>query len=179
MQGENIYLLPMAVGHAEELLALRLRNYHFFNPFEPIRPEPYFTLEEQKKMIEAGIRGAEQDQNYVFGVFLQHTDKLIGRIELSGVARGPFQNANLGYFLDHGENGKGYMTEAIALCVNYAFNQLGLHRIQAGVMPRNQPSIRVLEKGGFRHEGLASKYLKINGIWEDHALYARTVEDIN
>lgn len=177
MKGEHIYVRPLELIDAEELLALRQRNYDFFQPFEPIRPENYLTLEEQKKHIASGLQGAENDQSYVFGVFLRETNRLIGRIELSGIARGPFQNANVGYFLDKDHNGRGYTTEGISLCVNYAFEQVGLHRIQAGVMPRNLPSIRVLEKAGFRYEGLARRYLKINGSWEDHALYAITAED--
>lgn len=177
MKGEKIHLSPLVIHHAEELLALRQRNFHFFQPFEPIRSEHYFTIEEQKKMISTSVQAAENDQAYVFGVFHNVTNKLIGRIELSGIARGPFQNAYLGYFLDQEHNGKGFATEAVSLCVKYALTQIGLHRIQAGVMPRNVPSIRVLEKAGFRYEGLATKYLKINGKWEDHALYAIIAED--
>jgi len=177
VKGEQIYLSPLEIKDAEELLAIRQRNFHFFQPFEPIRSDRYFTIEEQKKMIESSLHAAANDQGFVFGVFLNETDKLIGRIELSGIARGPFQNTYLGYFLDQEHNGKGYATEAVSLCVQYAFVQIGLHRIQAGVMPRNLPSIRVLEKAGFRNEGLAAKYLKINGVWEDHAIYAIIAED--
>ncbi|WP_054027756.1 GNAT family N-acetyltransferase [Bacillus sp. FJAT-28004] len=179
MKGEKIFLSPIEIKDAEELLAIRLRNFHFFQPFEPIRSEHYFTIDEQKRMIESSLQAAANDQGFVFGVFLNETNKLIGRIELSGIARGPFQNTYLGYFLDQEHNGKGYATEAVSLCVNYAFTQLGLHRIQAGVMPRNLPSIRVLAKAGFRYEGLAIKYLNINGKWEDHALYAIVAEDKN
>ncbi|WP_138752091.1 GNAT family N-acetyltransferase [Paenibacillus sinopodophylli] len=177
MQGQLVYIRPLAIGDSEALHALRNRNRSFFEPFEPIRPASYFTLEQQRAMIEWSIKAAGEDQSYVFGVFLQETAGLIGRIELSGIARGPFQNANLGYFMDQAHNGRGYMSEAIALVLQYAFLVLRLHRIQAGVMPRNFPSIRVLTKAGFRYEGLAKKYLQINGIWEDHALYAITVED--
>ncbi|WP_339208487.1 GNAT family protein [Paenibacillus sp. FSL K6-3182] len=177
MKGEKIYLSPLEIKDTEELLAIRRRNFQFFQPFEPIRPEHYFTIEEQKKMIESSLQAAANDQGFVFGVFLNESNKLIGRIELSGIARGPFQNAYLGYFLDQEHNGKGYATEAVSLCVKFAFDQIGLHRIQAGVMPRNLPSVRVLTKAGFRFEGLSTKYLKINGVWEDHAIYAIITED--
>ncbi|WP_169088893.1 GNAT family N-acetyltransferase [Paenibacillus sp. PL91] len=178
MNGTNIYLRPLARKDAEELLAVRQTNFSFLQPFEPIRPEHYFTLEEQRNQIDYGRKAAENDQAFSFGIFLNETHALIGRIELSGVARGPFQNANLGYFLDQEHNGKGYTTEAVSLCVKFGLEQLGLHRIQAGVMPRNLPSIRVLAKAGFRYEGLAKRYLNINGVWEDHALYAITAEDL-
>lgn len=83
---------------------------------------------------------------------MKERDELIGRIALMGIARGPFQNAYLGYFIDEQHNGKGYATASVQMCVNKAFNELGLHRIQAGVIPKNSASIRVLEKSDFRHE---------------------------
>lgn len=148
----------------------------FFKPFEPIRDESYFTLEGHEEEIATGIQGVANDQAYISGIFLRETDVLVGRIALSGIARGPFQNAYLGYFVDEKHNCKGYTTTAVSLCLKNAFNEIGLHRVQAGVTPKNLPSIRVLEKAGFRHEGLAKAYLKINGTWEDHELFAITAE---
>lgn len=177
MSSENIYLRHFVRNDIEALLAFRLRNREFSQPFEPIREEYYFTLEGHQIEIENGILGVKRDQSYIFGIFLKETEELIGRIALTGVARGPFQNAYIGYNIDEKHNGKGYATAAVSLCVAFAFEQIGLHRVEAGVMPRNLPSIRVLEKVGFRHEGSAKRYLKINGVWEDHELFAITVED--
>jgi ribosomal-protein-alanine N-acetyltransferase len=83
----------------------------------------------------------------------------------------------MGYFIDQQYNGKGYATQSVHLAIQFAFGKIDLHRIQAGVLPRNIGSIRVLEKNKFRYEGLAKRYLKINGQWEDHNLYAITRED--
>ncbi|MFX3632789.1 MAG: GNAT family N-acetyltransferase [Candidatus Pristimantibacillus sp.] len=177
MNNNDIYLRYFDRNDVDSLLAFRLRNNDFFQPFEPIRDESYFSLEGQEKEIAACILGVKNEQSYTFGIFLQATDELLGRIALTSVSRGPFQNAYMGYNIDQQHNGKGYGTAAVSLCVTFAFEQLGLHRIQAGVMPRNLPSIRVLEKIGFRQEGLAQKYLKINGKWEDHVLFAITAED--
>lgn len=177
MKSEDIYLRHFDKNDINSLLAFRLRNRDFFQPFEPIRDESYFSLEGQEKEIAACIHGVESGQSYIFGIFLQGTDELIGRIALTSVSRGPFQNAYLGYNMDQQHNGKGYGTAAVVLCITFAFEQLGLHRIQAGVMSRNLPSIRILEKIGFRQEGLAQRYLKINGKWEDHVLFAITTED--
>ncbi|MGS5018248.1 GNAT family N-acetyltransferase [Paenibacillus sp. JJ1683] len=174
--GLQIRLLQ--VKDAERLLEIRRQHFEFFKPFEPERPEHYFTLEEQVRLISNGLEAAQAGQGYTFGLFLSKNDKLIGRMELSGVARGPFQNANLGYFVDPAYHGQGYATSAVKDIVRYALNELELHRIQAGVMPRNSPSHRVMEKAGFRREGLALNYLKINGVWEDHVLYAITAEDL-
>lgn len=174
MSNNNIYLKHFELMDARALLDLTLRNREFFQPFDPLRDESHFTLEGKEIEITNSIQGSKTDQSYIFGIFLEGTNELIGRIALTGVARGPFQNAYLGYYIDQKHNGKGYATAAVTLCVAYAFSKLGLHRIQAGVMPRNLPSIRVLEKVGFRYEGLAKAYLKINNVWEDHNLYAIT-----
>lgn len=175
----KLALRRLTPEHAQEMLDLRLRNHEYLQPFEPIRDASFFTVEGQEKDILTGMGDRDQATSALFGMFVtgNEKDELAGRIALTGIARGPFQNANLGYFIGREHQGKGYMTEAVRLCVRYAFEELGLHRVQAGVMPRNVPSLRVLEKAGFRREGLALKYLRINGVWEDHVLFAKTRED--
>lgn len=112
------------------------------------------------------------EEQYTFGIFLVDTDELIGIIELTEVVRGSLQSCWLGYCLDHSHNGHGYTTEAVRPVVDHAFEILKLHRIEAGVMPHNIGSIRVLEKAGFHKEGLSKKNVKINGRWEDHLHFA-------
>ncbi|WP_420848824.1 GNAT family N-acetyltransferase [Paenibacillus antarcticus] len=177
MSSNDIYLRHLEMMDASDLLALKRRNREFFVPFEPIRDESHYTLEGQEQEIANGLQGVLKDQSYIFGIFLKDTDEIIGRIALTGIARGPFQNAFMGYYIDQQHNGKGYATEAVSLCLSNAFDEIGLHRVEAGVMPRNLPSIHVLEKAGFRREGLAQTYLKINGKWEDHILFAITADD--
>jgi len=91
--------------------------------------------------------------------------------------RAAWQNCTIGYFVDQSRNGRGYATEAVGLASGFAFGEGGLHRVQAAVMPRNAASIRVVEKNGYRFEGLARRYLQINGLWEDHNIYAMTAEE--
>lgn len=177
MMSSDIYIRPLDLADAPTMLELKVRNRSFFQPFEPIRSEGHYTLEEQENEIKNGVTSSEQDHSYVFGVCLAHSDELIGRVAITSVSRGVFQNAYLGYFIDQAQNGNGYATAAVRSVVHKAFGELNLHRIQAGVMPRNERSIRVLEKAGFRREGLAQRYLKINGHWEDHVLFAITAED--
>jgi len=98
----------------------------------------------------------------------QMLEKPLGTLALTNIIRGVFKSCFLGYKMDEDEINKGYMTEAIKALVKIAFSELNLHRIEANIMPRNERSIRVVEKCGFINEGLAKKYLKINGIWEDH-----------
>lgn len=174
---DSLYLRPLQTEDAAELLELRLRNHEFLQPFEPIRPASYLTLEGQQEQIAMAQRDFANQAAFAFGVFQTDSDQMIGRVALSNVARGAWQNTTLGYFLDKELNGKGYTTQAVKLVLRFAFTEAKLHRVQAGVMPHNLGSIRVLEKNGFRFEGCSLRYLMINGVWEDHNMYAITVEE--
>lgn len=103
---------------------------------------------------------------------------IIGRITLGRITRGAFQNAYLGYWIDHEREKQGLTSEAVHAALEFAFGTLALHRVQAGVMPHNLGSIRVLEKNGFRKEGFAERYLQIAGRWEDHVIFAITAEEM-
>jgi [ribosomal protein S5]-alanine N-acetyltransferase len=174
--GPTCLVRDLRPADARELLDLRVRNREFFTPFEPAIPDGHFTLRAQREAVEHARRAWDEDREYTFGV-AGLDGALIGRVRLSVVVRGPWQNANLGYYVDRAANGRGFGTEAVGLVVGVAFGRLGLHRVQAAVMPRNAASIRVLEKNAFRREGLAPRYLRINGEWEDHLIFARTSDD--
>ena len=149
-------------------------NRGFLEQWEPVREDSYFTLASQAADIAADADNAAAGRRYAFGVFVG--DELVGRTALSQLVRGVFQNAYLGYSIGERWNGRGLATEAVGLAVDFAFDGLFLHRVQAAVMPRNTGSIRVLEKNGFREEGYAVGYLCINGVWEDHRIFARLRE---
>ncbi|MEY2430678.1 MAG: [ribosomal protein S5]-alanine N-acetyltransferase [Acidimicrobiaceae bacterium] len=168
---------PFTASEAGDVLDLRVRNRTFIEPFEPRRPETHFTLPTQVRMLEDEGRAWRAGLQYVFGIFDNDDDALIGRLSLSNVVRGGWHNATVGYFVDEANNGRGVATEALKLAVDFGFQTASLHRIQAGVMPHNVASIRVVEKAGFRYEGLALRYLCINGVWEDHNIYAVTAEE--
>ncbi|HEX2051272.1 MAG TPA: GNAT family protein [Actinomycetota bacterium] len=161
---------------AEELLRLRLRNRDFFRPWEPVPGPGHFTLGGQRLDIECCEDDARVGRAYVFGIF-DATDTLVGRVALTSVVRLSWCNANLGYYVARDHNGRGHATDAVRLAVTFAFRDAGLHRVQAGVMPANKPSLRVVDKAGFRREGYAPRYLRIAGRWEDHVLFAVTVEE--
>ena len=163
------------IADAQALLDLRLRNKEFFAPYEPssvIRPR---NLAEQRERLDADEVEWDAGRQYTFGIFAG--EKLVGQVQLSHVTRAALQNANLGYFVDENANGKGYATEATLLALHFAFDLAELHRVQAGTLRENRRSMRVLEKAGFRHEGTALRYLEINGVWEDHELFAITREE--
>ena len=175
--GTSIYICQLEVSHAEATLELQKRNKEFFQAYTPLRIEGFYTVEGQAKVIEANNAQSQNDLRYSFGIFLNETDELIGNVALTEILRGPLQSCYIGYYLDKQHNGKGYMTEAVKLAVDFAFKELKLHRIEAGVMPHNIRSIKVLEKAGFHKEGIAIKNVKINGKWEDHQVLAIVGED--
>lgn len=164
-------------GDASAFLELVVRNRDNFRPYEPRRPPAYFTMSGQREQIAAARRQAHMGERFEFGVWEREGGVLVGRISLGGISRGALQNAYLGYGIDVGHSGRGYATQAVTLAVRVAFDDLSLHRVQAAVVPENTASARVLEKCGFREEGLARRYLFLDGQWKDHRMFALTPED--
>ncbi len=117
------------------------------------------------------------DQGYGLFLFSTASDELVGGVNLSNVRRGVAQTASLGYWMSAAQANKGMMGEALSALLPHAFDRLGLHRIEAACLPHNKASRALLAKLGFREEGYAVKYLKINGIWQDHVLYALLSDD--
>ncbi|NRS48615.1 GNAT family N-acetyltransferase [Brevibacillus sp. HB2.2] len=175
--GESIYVRLVQESDAQSLLALELRNRDFFQNFTGTREEEFYTLEGQIDRIKSAMALKEEDRGYAFVIAKKGQDEIIGEVILSEVVRVNLQSCWIGYFLDKEHNGKGYMTEAVKLVVDYAFDTLGLHRLEAGVMPHNIGSIKVLLKAGFHKEGIAKKNVKINGRWEDHQTLAIVKEE--
>lgn len=104
-------------------------------------------------------------------------ERFVGKIVLNGIMRGAMHGAHLGYWVSADEQGKGYVTEAVRAALDFGFGPAGLHRVQAAIMPRNDRSLRVIGRLGFRREGYAERYLQIAGVWEDHIIFARTQEE--
>lgn len=172
LKSQTIYIRLMTLNDTDNLLQLEKSNKDFFEKYSVDRPADYFTKDVQRDLINKSVEKASQDSEYNFGIFKIDNDELIGTIAIFHILRGPKQSASVGYSVSQKHNGKGYTTEAVNLVVDYAFNTLLLHRIEAGAMPHNIGSIRVLEKAGFQKEGLSKKNVKINGTWEDHQLLA-------
>lgn len=170
--GNRIYLRFFENSDAEALLDLHVRNRELFQKYSPTFRDDYYTLDSKRKYIVNSKKLREEDKNYSFGIFLKDNGNLIGDVDLFNIARGALQRCLIGYSLDKQYNGKGYTTEAVSLAVEFAFNELKLHRIDAGTMLNNIGSMRVLEKSGFHREGIEVKGVKINGQWEDHQVFA-------
>jgi ribosomal-protein-alanine N-acetyltransferase len=173
----RLILRPLVLDDAPELLALRRANRDFLKPWEPRSDDSQFTRSAIERTIVEQQDLWKQDRGYSFGIFEQGEHALIGRVTLSRITRGAFQNCGLGYWLDQVHNGRGLATEAVQAVVGFAFGELGFHRVEAATLLHNVSSMRVLEKAGFRREGLALRYLQIDGRWQDHYLFAMTAEE--
>jgi [ribosomal protein S5]-alanine N-acetyltransferase len=176
-QDKEIFLRVVELADIEEMTTFYRRNREPAAEFEPLRPDEFFTPNGQKTQLEISLELFAQEKLIPGAICLSATGAVVGRINLTNVSRGYFQNATLGYIVDYQYNGRGIATSAVRLLVDYAFNSFGLHRVEAGTLLHNHGSQRVLEKNGFRREGIAKNYLFINGYWQDHQIFARTVED--
>lgn len=154
---------------AELVLDYFKRNREFLAEWEVQRDEAYYTVREQEKLLRQDMDLTAAGMLAKYWIYKHHEPgRIIGSVTLSNIVRGPFLSCTLGYRLDDSERNQGLVSEAITRLIAYAFEELGLHRIEANIMPRNAASRRVTEKFGFHNEGLALRYLRINGKWEDH-----------
>ncbi len=158
---------------AERLGAAYRRNRDHLAPWEPARSGEFFTTEGQSANIggKLGMFAAGTGVPWI----LLAGDDAVGAMTLSGIVRGPFRSANLGYWVDREFNGKGIGSAAVAHVLGAAQSALGLHRIQAATLPHNAASQRVLQRAGFQKIGLAPEYLQIAGAWQDHVLFQRVL----
>jgi ribosomal-protein-alanine N-acetyltransferase len=162
---------PVTVADAKEIAALYRENRTFLAPFEPARGERFYTLEGTRERLVQFERDAAAGAGWRFVIV--DDGSIAGVINLVDVVRGPMQLANIGYWVDCARNGRGLAAAAVAEVVLLAFGELGLHRVEAGTLPDNRASQRVLEKNGFERFGLAHKLLLIGGEWRDHILFER------
>ena len=155
---------PLVPADAEELTEVYRTNREFLRPFEPTRPEEFFSAKVQRQRIES-----TGDDRWRWAI--EDEGRIVGVISLGDVIRESLQLANVGYFVAQAYNGRGLATRAVADVVRFAFDEAGLHRIEAGTLPDNDASQRVLEKNGFVRYGLARGLLLIDGAWRDHVLF--------
>lgn len=153
------------------VLAELLRiNQEFLAPWDPVRDAGYFTDEGQHAVVRAALQ-RYREGSALPHVILDESGRLLGRITLSGIVRGPLQSCSLGYWVSAADNGRGVATDAVRSIMRVAFEDLGLHRIQAETLLHNVRSQRVLERNGFVRFGMAPAYLNIAGTWQDNFMY--------
>jgi ribosomal-protein-alanine N-acetyltransferase len=177
---ERLVLRPPRPSDIPEIRRLLRTNADHLRPWSPasLSGEDPTSLTNISNAVTRHRRDWKRGDAFVLFVSKRVPgEPLIGRVQLSGVMRGVFQNAHLGYWIDGAHQGQGFMSEAVAATLAFAFTEARLHRVQVAIMPRNAASLRVMEKIGFRREGEAERYLCIAGKWEDHVLFAMTAEE--
>jgi len=177
--GRRVMLRPLTVSDFEAWREVRVRCRDWLTVWEPSRvpgsPDP--TTDRDAFGVRCAARQRERALGSGFGFGVFHEGRFRGEINLNTIQRGPFQNAYVGYWIDEQVAGLGLMPESVVVLARFAFEELGLHRIQISIIPRNAASRRVPDKLGIRSEGVAERYLEINGVWEDHVRYAMTADE--
>jgi ribosomal-protein-alanine N-acetyltransferase len=177
--GRRVMLRPLTPSDFSQFREVRRRNADWLTKWEPSRPAgaPDVIEDPHAFTVRCNARDRERQMGagYGFGVFVD--GDFAGEVNLTNIQRGPFQNAYVGYWIDQRHAGQGYTPEGVVVVCKYAFETLLLHRLQISIIPRNTASRRVVGKLDIREEGIAVRYLEINGRWEDHVRYAITSEE--
>ncbi len=171
--GDGVTLRTPQMTDFNEWAALREASRDFLTPWEPTWPTDDVTRSAFRRRIRRYTEDLRTDQGYAFLIYSRSDDALVGGLTLANIRRGVAQAGSLGYWMGLPHIRKGYMTAAVRAVIPFAFATLRLHRLEAACIPTNAGSIRLLENTGFLREGYAREYLCINGIWQDHLLYAR------
>jgi len=170
---------PLAANDFRSWSEVRQRNAEWLTVWEPSRPESLPDPSTNKSAFNARCQQRDRDRTsgtaYQFGLFIDQ--QIAGEVNLNNVIRGAMQSGTIGYWIDQRHAGNSYVAEAVVIVMQFAFEQLMLHRLEICIVPRNQRSIRIMEKLAIREEGTAERYLEINGIWEDHVRFAMTLEE--
>jgi len=177
---ERLILAVLDESHAASVMNFYIRNSAFLTPFEHVKSRAFYTTENHRMTLRLEESQFVNRNMLRLWIFKREDKQLtypIGTLALSNIIRGAFRSCFLGYKMDEQEINKGYMKEAIDEIVRIAFDEMKLHRIEANIMPRNHRSAKVIEKCGFESEGISKRYLKINGIWEDHCRYVKLNSD--
>lgn len=172
----EITLRPFAYGDKKQWRRVRALNRDWLEQWEATVPRTSDTDRLKSalsfnKMVKSFRREARTGRSFSFAIF--KGPNLIGQINLGGVIYGALRGAHIGYWIDRNFANRGYMTAAVNMVTDFAFNELELHRIEINIRPENEPSIRVAEKCGYLYEGLRPRYLHIDGAWRDHHCFVR------
>jgi ribosomal-protein-alanine N-acetyltransferase len=177
IRGEGLYLRYPRMGDFPVWAKLRADSREFLTPWEPIWADDELTRSAFRRRIKRYQKETRLDSAYVFFVLRESDDALVGGCTISNVRRGVTQCCTLGYWIGSQFARQGYMTGALRALLPFVFRTLGLHRIEAACLTDNDASKNLLARVGFRQEGLARRYLLINGEWADHLLFALLKEE--
>lgn len=178
LHGRRVVLRTMSEIDYDGWYEVRTRCHNWLLKWEPRSAHSTHLPEDRRSFVSrCAVRERERQMGTGLGFGIFWEGRFLGEITLSSIQRGPLQSAYIGYWIDEAWAGQGLMPEAVVTILQYAFDALRLHRIEVNIIPRNASSRRVVEKLGIRFEGIAERYLEIDGAWEDHARYAITAEE--
>ena len=172
LRGKRIYLRVPQLSDWAEWARLRAASRDFLIPWEPTWLEDELTKSAFRRRLRRYTRDSRDGVGYAFFIFSKADDTLLGGITLSNVRRGVTQSCSVGYWMGEKYAGRGMMQDAVKTSFSFVFDELGLNRLEAACLPNNEASTTVLLKTGFLKEGYARQYLRINGKWRDHLLFA-------
>jgi [ribosomal protein S5]-alanine N-acetyltransferase len=179
LYGRRIVLRPLAPSDFRTWSDVRQRNADWLTVWEPSRqahqPDPTTDRSAFASRCLQRDRDRAAGTAFQFGIFIDQ--QIAGEVNLNNVIRGAMQSCTIGYWIDQAHAGHGYTAEGVVLVMQFAFEQLGLHRVEICIVPRNHRSRRIMEKLDIRDEGIAQRYLEINGVWEDHIRFGMTTEE--
>lgn len=176
---DPVTLRPLRMRDAVAWRESRVRNADWLRPWEPTNPEtplfrsglgPYLTMAHRMRR--------EARQGLAFPWVVTYDGRFVGQLTIGTIVWGAARSASIGYWVDRLVAGRGVIPTAVAMAVDHCFFTVGLHRVEATIRPENMASRRVVEKLGFREEGIRRRHLHIDGAWRDHICYALTVEDV-
>ena len=179
LYGRRVMMRPLTPGDFPQWTEVRVRNDAWLTPWEPLRSsrlaDPTRSREAFSARCAARDRERQAGTAYGFGLFVDNA--FAGEVNLNNIVRGALQCGTVGYWIDRERTGHSYVAEGVAVVSRFSFDELHLHRLEICIVPRNTNSRRVMEKLGYRDEGVAERYLEINGTWEDHMRFAITGEE--
>ena len=170
LKAKNVDLRVPRYGDFEQWRELRENSKAFLELWEPKRGNDFFKRSAFNNRVKWAKKSANANQAYQFFIFDKYAT-LLGSITIENIRKGPSNAATLGYWLGKQHTRKGFMREAVLTIVDFSFSRLSLSRLEAATLSENRSSRRLLEKVGFKYEGVGQSYLQINGRWRNHVLY--------
>lgn len=178
IHGQQVHLRQPTMSDYPAWAELRALSRQHLTVWEPLWARDELSRSAFRRRLRQYQRELRDDQGYAYLIFRTGDATLLGGLSIGNVRRGVAQAASMGYWIGITHIGCGHMTDAVRAALPFSFKTLGLHRLEAACLPHNIASRRVLEKAGFAREGLARRYLKINGVWQDHDLFSLLQDDV-
>ena len=179
LYGRRVVLRPLTASDFRAWSEVRQHNDEWLTVWEPSRPAHQADPVTDRAAFTTRCQHRDRDRAagsaFQFGLFVDQ--QVVGEVNLNNIIRGAMQSGTIGYWIDRRHAGHAYVAEAVVVVLQFAFEQLLLHRVEICIVPRNTRSRRIMEKLEIREEGTAERYLEINGTWEDHVRYGITIEE--